>query len=293
MWFLYSISSAFAETVKDILSKKYLKNIDEYSLAAAFHVWTLLFSIPLLVRFGIPVLKTEFWIGSFLFLFITPTWTILYAKAIKGAELSKVLPIMALNPVMTALLTFVVGGDQLTFYDWAGILFICFGMYSMYIKVKDKNSLSLKSFFQPIQSIWESNGSKAMFGVALLWSIGAHVSKLRVDGSSPVFSTFTGGLIGVSTTWIIALYMRKKGLFQSFRTHYIGLFGVGLFYYLATLLSSIALSVGNAAFVFSVKRSSILFGSLYGFLRLKESFSLAKLIGLVFLTLGIVMLAML
>jgi uncharacterized membrane protein len=283
MWIIYSLLSAFSETAKDAFGKVSVVKTDEYTSALSLHITSLLISSALVIFYGIPKLDLQFWYGSAAFLFITPAWTLLYMKALKLSPLSVTLPMMAFNPIFTALLAFVFRGAPPDASGWIGILLISIGIYLVHAK-----SLKLKDIGITITVILNDKGAMAMLMVAFLWSLGAHFSKMRVDGSNPIFSTFTGGLIGVATTYILALLRKNRISVKNVFRFYKQLLPMSFFYYLATILSSIALASGSAAYVFSIKRGSIVFSSLSGKLFFGEEFTKWKYIGLAIIGIGII-----
>lgn len=194
-------------------------------------------------------------------------------KALKESPLSISLPMMAFNPIFTGLLAYVFGGKPLSVLGWIGALCISIGIYL-------NNFKRHQSIFQPFQSILKEPGARHMLLVALLWSIGAYASKLRVDGSNALFSTFSGSIIGVVTIFIAAVLSKKTIAFSVIKKHNLLLLPVGICYFLATYFSNVALSVGSAATVFTLKRSSIVLSSLSGKFLFKEQFSGWKYIAL-------------
>ncbi len=283
MWLVFSLIAALSETAKDTFAKLSVIETDEYTSAMCLHVTTLLISLILLFVYGIPQIGKNFWLGTIAFLFITPTWTLLYMKALKLSPLSITLPMMAFNPIFTALLAFVFQGSIPDASGWLGVILISLGIYFV-----NSKSMHLNAAIGNLQAIFNDKGAMAMLGVAFLWSLGAHFSKMRVDGSSALFSTFTGGLIGVMTTYVLAFINRKRISIRVVVENYKNLLPMSGFYYIATITSSIALVNGSAAYVFSVKRSSIVFSSLVGKFFFGEHFTRWKYIGLFLIGMGIV-----
>ena len=283
MWIIFSLVAALSETAKDTFGKTSVIKTDEYTSAMCLHITTLFISTILVIFTGIPKIISIFWVGSLAFLFITPLWTLLYMRALKISPLSITLPMMAFNPIFTALLAFVFKGEIPDLSGWIGILSISIGIYFV-----NANNTKMLDFSTNIKNIFQDKGAMAMLGVAFLWSLGAHFSKMRVDGSSALFSTFTGGLIGVLTTFIIAIFRKQKISLSNTKSSYKHLLPMSVFYYIATISSSIALSTGSAAYVFSIKRGSILFSAFTGKLIFNEVFSLWKYIGLFMIGVGII-----
>ena len=110
MWFLFSVLTAFFESVKDVYSKKSLKKIDEYVVAWSIRVFALPFLfIPLLFT-GIPALKDNFWMALLVGGILNVVATVLYMKALKYSDLSICVPMVTFTPVFL-LLTSPVGGE--------------------------------------------------------------------------------------------------------------------------------------------------------------------------------------
>lgn len=285
-WILFSLAAAFSESLKDTFGKLSSIKTNEFAAGIVLHAVSFFLVLPLLLFAGIPELKASFWYGSAAFLFITPAWTILYMKALRLSELSKVIPLMAFNPIFTAVLSFVFEKNPISLAGWTGIGLISIGIYIANANVK----MVKKDLLFPLKNLLRDPGALAMLGVALLWSFGAHFSKMRVDGSSPLFSTMTGGLIGIVTTALIAQYSNKKLKFSEFLSHKWALLPVGLFYFLATILSSFALQTGSATYVFAVKRGSIVASLFTGKFFFGEQITINKVSGVFCIAVGICLL---
>jgi uncharacterized membrane protein len=281
MWIIFSLLSATSESLKDTFSKIGSTKSDEYTAATALHVFTVFITLPLVLWHGIPDLKASFWWGTLGFLPITPLWSVAYMKAVKLSPLTEVLPMMAFNPIFTALLAFVFTGRGLSLLGWFGIFLISLGIYAVNLKPE----IVRMGVLSPLQAAFTSKGSRYMLLVAFLWSIGAYLSQWRVAGSDPLFSTLTSGLVGITMTPLLALALRKPIRLTSYLKSGWSLLPIGIFYYLANLLSSYALLTGPVAYVFAIKRGSIVASAITGKYIFKEKLFTAKVIGL-FLIIG-------
>lgn len=286
-WLLFSLLAAFSESLKDTFGKLSSVKTDEYTSAFSLHFFSLIFVLPFIIYTGIPVLTNEFWLGSSAFLIITPIWSLLYMKALKISEVSKVIPLMAFNPLFTGLLAYWFTEQTPSMIGWMGIGLITFGIYIANI---DRATFN-KDLLSPIKNIFADPGALAMLAVAVLWSFGAHFGKMRVNGSSALFSTFTGGLIGMVTTYLLAIIRGKSIKIDVLYNNKWNLMPVGVFYFLANILSSFALVTGSAAYVFATKRASIA-GSLFsGKFVFNEVLSLTKVVGTILICAGVLFLA--
>lgn len=283
MWILLSLLSALSETFRDVTSKLGSTKTDEYTSAFSLHLVSLILSLPLLFLEPFPGLKPGFWYGTLAFLFITPAWTILYMKALKISHLSLTLPMMAFNPVFTAVLNTVFNGSTPAAHIWLGVLIIAVGIYFLNLK-----SLRGRDYLSPFRSLLTDRGPLYMLGVAFLWSLGAHFSKMRVDGSSVNFTAVSGSLVGVLTAVMIARLMRKRIGYSQLIPHGKSLGQIGFWYFLATYLSGAALAYGTTVGVFALKRASMVFSVLAGIFIFREKLTRPQLFGLTAVLAGMI-----
>ncbi|MCK5347207.1 MAG: EamA family transporter, partial [Candidatus Heimdallarchaeota archaeon] len=95
VWFIFAFSAAFFKSLKDVFSKKSLKDIDEYIASWSLRFFTLPFLVPLLFFIEIPSLGDQFWTALFVSGSLNIVTTIFYMKAIKYSDLSLTVPIVA------------------------------------------------------------------------------------------------------------------------------------------------------------------------------------------------------
>jgi uncharacterized membrane protein len=175
MWIILSLFSAIFESAKDTFGKKAVFKTDEYTSALSLHLFTLIVSVPVIIYTGIPKLTASFWWGSLLFLPITPLWSVSYMKALRISPLSVVLPMMAFNPIMTALLAFIFEGKGISMLGWLGVALISFGIYAIHLNLE----IVKHDILAPLKQAFSNRGSQYMLFVAFLWSVGAYLSEWR------------------------------------------------------------------------------------------------------------------
>lgn len=285
MWPLYALLSAFFETAKDVVGKSASNKTNEYVTAFSLQFFGAIILIPVLFWYGIPSINPRFWFVLFGFCFTIPLAAILYMRAVKLSPLSVSVPILAVNPIFTALNAVLFDNKFPTFQGWSGIILICIGLYLFRLE----KSLLHKGILYPFVRLRTEPGAVAMLGVAFIWSIGAHLSKASVAYSSPLFAGWAGMAVG---SVVLFMIFHKKIIeqYSSIRTHFLALAALGIIDVLSILSMYTALSSGLTAYVIALKRTNILWSSVYGMLVLKEHFEIAKLFGLVSLLSGIVLL---
>lgn len=275
MWIIYSFISALAETTKDIIGKKGSQQTNIFITAFSLNFFALLVLTPILIYSGIPTLKPAFWYGVLAAAFTIPAWSILYMKAIKLSPLSLSVPMLAFNPAFTAILGIFFDKKMPSIQGWIGIILLGVGLYLLRLT---KETIK-KGIFHPILMIKNEPGSIAMLGVALIWSIGAHVSKVIVTNSSPPMGAFIGTLNAAIILFIIGV-VKKQINISTLKNGFKYLIPLGLFDGVSSFAMYLGLSIGITPYVISIKRTNMLWSSLMGKLIFKEQFDKTKLIGI-------------
>jgi|SRR3989338_4896615 len=285
MWVFLSFLSAFSSSGKFIIGKISSVKTDEYTSAFALQFFALILLLPFVVFSGIPKLQNSYWLSLFGLAITVPSWSILYIKAVKLSPLSVCVPMLAFNPIFTALLSIFFDKRLPDALGWFSIFLITIGIYLSRI---DNNVLK-KGLAYPILSIKQEPGTLAMFLVALIWSIGAHFSKMSAAGSSPLFFAFSSAFIGSSVLYFI--FNKKINIsVNNFTKNFTHLTSLGISNGLGELTFGAALSLGYTPYVVAIVRSSILWSSLAGILFFKETFTQIKILGLLLMFAGVILL---
>lgn len=285
MWILYSFISAFSETSKDVIGKKSSEKTNEYITSFSLHFFAAIIFIPLIMWFGIPELSASYWIATLGILITIPTWSILYMRAIKLSPLSISVPMLAFNPVLTALISIALNKDLPSTLGWCGIVLVTIGLYLLRFDVKKLS----EGIFYPFKSIRNEPGTLAMLGVALIWSIGAHLTKFGVTSSSALFFAFTQAATAAIILYIIARIKSTSNITSTVKAHFKNLFSLGALNAIGDLAMTTALATGITPYVISLKRTNILWSSLMGKLLFKDELNIIKASGLIIMLGGVIM----
>lgn len=282
MWLLYSVITAILESFKDIQSKQSTKQLDEKSAALNFQLYSLIILVPAVMLTGIPTIKPLFYPMVLIGSVISAVWMVLYMKALKTEDVSNVIPLLAFNPVFTALLAIFFDGSFPEPKGWLGILLVSGGLY-----LQNMTKERLKhDFFAPIKNAFANPASKAMLGVALIWSIGAHITKLSATTSSAYFSSLVGTLLSIVIIWLTLSKEQKNALLTTSKfTHQQVLLGIANG--LSKMTLGLALTSGYTSYVMPIKRTNIIMSSLYAKCILKEPFTITKTLSLLVMFTGI------
>jgi uncharacterized membrane protein len=285
VWFICSILTAFFESIKDIFSKRNLKDIDEYIVSWSLTLFALPFLVPFLFFIRLPHLGNQFWTALFFGGSLNVIATILYMKAIKYSDLSLTVPMIAFTPLFLLTTSPLIVGEFPKFFGLIGIVLIVAGSYILNIKEKHKGYLA------PFRALLKERGAKLMLVVAFIWSITSNFDKVGVENSSPVF-----WIIAIDT--FIALVMAPIVFYKSQRNlnqisvSLITLIPIGLFGALTSIFQMKALTLTYVAYVISIKRTSAIMSVFFGHLIFNEKGIEERLIGALTMILGVLFIAL-
>ena len=280
LWFIFAFLTALFEATKDVLSKKSLKDIDEYVVAWSLPFFALPFLLPILLFTELPPLGERFWLalvtGGTLYAFTL----VLYMKAIKTSDLSITVPMLTFTPLFLLITSPLMVGEFPGIFGLIGIFLIVTGSYLLNINKRSHG------YFAPFKALLKEKGPRLMLVVAFIWSITANIDKIGLQNSSPLF-----WVIAVDT--YVALLMLPLCTFRGnrktdqIRANWRALLTLGLFGGLTAVCQMTAISLTLVAYVISIKRTSAIGGVLFGYLIFKEKGIRARLVGAIVMVFGV------
>lgn len=279
LWVLYSLLSAFSWATTDVFTKKISSNVDEYIILLSRFLYSSPFVLLLLFFIKIPSLDYSFWLIIFLAILIDVVAWILYIKAVRNSQLSLVMPFLSLTPVFLILTSFIILGEFPTYIGLIGIFLIVVGAYLLNIK-ENKNG-----FLGPIKFIFKEKGIIFMIIVAFLFSINANIGKILVLKSSPLFFTAVFIPLTAIPIFIVAYFKSRKQLVQ-LKTNFKNFFFIGFFFALMDIFNFLAIQLVIVPYMISIKRTSSIFGVLYGKFVFKEKNIKERLSGALIMLVG-------
>lgn len=280
-WWGYALLCAFCLATADALCKKALEDTDELLVAWVRVGLCVPFLIGAAAPIEIPSLDATFWRALACALPIEIAAFLLYIRALKVSPLSLTVPYLSLTPVFLIGTSYVLLGECPDKSGVAGIMLISVGAYVLNIQEG-------KGWFwwAPLRSIFEERGSILMIIVAFLYSITSSLGKTMVLHSSPMFAGvfYTTVLAVVITPWAAPRIGRVQAWSAGKTTT---LLLMGLFYALMIVFHYQALARVEVALMIAVKRTSLIFGVLYGTVVFKERSCWTRLAGSVIMVCGV------
>lgn len=283
-WYLLALLSAFSLATADALTKRYFSRLSPYEMGLS----RLVFVIPWLLA-AIPFVP---WVKpDRVFLLCLAAGLPLeilaflsYMRAIKLAPLSLCLPLLAFTPAFMILSGRLILGEALTPGGMAGIGLIVLGSYVLNV------SRVSQGILVPLAALTRDPGARSMLLTAVLYSVTATLGKLAILHSNP----YTFGI-----TYYLC-FILLMGAFLPFRADVhmrtlrdMPLTGLILGAVVAVSIFShwIAIARIPAAYMIALKRTSILFGVLYGALLFHEERITERLTGTAIMLSGVACIA--
>ncbi|MGD8311236.1 MAG: DMT family transporter [Gammaproteobacteria bacterium] len=260
-WFGLTLLSALFLATGDTLTKRYFNQYRPGELVLVrFGVpGILLLPLVLLQPWPDPAPAFWGWMGAVLPLELLAMW--LYVKAIQEAPLSLTLPYLAFTPALNTLTAYVLLDETVSLQGFAGILLVVFGAWLLNLKaargVRGLNVLA------PFRAITREPGSRRMLLVAAIYSLTSVMGKGALQYVDP---GFLGPFYYVATGLAAALVFtsRDVGSWRALGRHPWAYLGVGICMAGMVILHFHAIASIEVAYMVAVKRTSLLFGIVYG-----------------------------
>ncbi len=258
-WFLLSLLCAFSLASADAFTKWRLEGIPrEGMLLVRFSIPGLLLS-PVLFFHPLPAVPLAFWEWVLPAIPLELAAMMFYMKAIRLAPLYLTLPYLAFTPIFTAMLAYLLLHERISAGGLSGILMIAAGAFMLNLRHLGKGLL------EPFMAIFREKGSRLMLLVALLYGITSVLGKGALEYCPPLtFGAFYFGLVG-----LISLPLAGRA-YGSILARPFWPLVIGLMVSVMAASHFLALGKTDVAYMIAVKRTSLLFGILYGAILFRE-----------------------
>jgi drug/metabolite transporter (DMT)-like permease len=272
IWLILSLLTALAVSTQEAFTKKFFSHMSPYEMSS----YQLIYSLPLfwivLPWISVPPLDMTFFWAFLISIPLNGIAFLLHMLAIKLSPLSLSLPYLAFTPAFMIVTGFMLLNETPNIYGIGGIFCICIGSYILNLRPGNWTLLG------PFEVFFKETGSWVMLIVAFLYSFAAVIGKVGILHSSPIF--FSVSFFSVFNLFMVLflLSIRKIRLRNFSNEPLKGAF-VGCFLFIHIILHGFAVSMVTAAYMISVKRMSILFGVLYGWILFKEKNIMVRLSG--------------
>jgi uncharacterized membrane protein len=258
-WFVFAGLTTLFESLKDVASKQSLSYFSPYWVAWVTQVFTVLFSLPVVMAVGWPALGPSFWLAMVAGGSLNVVAFLLYVQALREADLSLTVPLVALTPVFMLVTSPLIVGEYPGWADGLGVLLIVLGSYVLNL------GSGASGWLGPLRSMLTNKGCRKMLLVAFLWSFTSNFDKMGVVNSSPQFWSMALAAFLVVGMMPLVWWQGRMGEFlQRGKKAWGFLVLSGLFSALAIGFQMVAVGMTAVAQVIAVKRMSALLSVGFG-----------------------------
>jgi len=281
-WLLLSLASGFSVAVKNVITRKLVFLTDRQVIIYSKYLFVSLFALLLIFFTGVPEIRPAFYYSIIIASVIDVIAAWCFLNAIASTQLAKTFPLVAFTPIFLLGTSFFILGELPSILGLAGILLIVCGAYLL-------RAESIKvGFLEPIKLLLKEKGQRYMLVAAFLFSFLAVFFKKAILNSSAFFAFGITQLL--STLFLTLFFLKKKTLgilFKRTAVNFKLLFAASIVGFLTGLTLFAAFKLGLAAYVVSVKRTSILFTIILGYIFFREDHIIRSLLIGIIMVLGI------
>jgi len=260
-WLALSLICAFTLATSDAAAKHWLRSAGAREMVVIRLGLSGLVLTPWVLTFDLPALPPAFWGWMALLMPLEIAAMLMYMRAIRDYPLALTVPYLAFTPVLVVVTGWVVLGERVDGQGLLGILLVVCG--SWLLNFEQADHLTLRRMAAPIKAIVVNPGSRLMLATAAIYAVTSVGGKAAMQWMPPEqFGAFYFSLVGAVTLLLVALTHPKS--LRVYR-HGLGpLLVVAGFMAIMVVTHFLALAQVEAAYMIAVKRSSLLFGMLYG-----------------------------
>jgi len=284
--YIFALFSAIFRALEFVFIKKLTKDIHPYLLAFLVIIVERAISLPFALFQWIPTLDPNFRRAATITSICGVTGTVIMAKALKGADVSLVMPLMSFVPVFSYILgVFILGeSGNIRWVSW--IIIILLGNYQLYAQ-KDRHR------YDSLKALVYDKHAQLVFLCCILRSIANPFGKLAIQASEPFFYASTSYFMMIL---LLIPFIRKqqkeqstasiKSIIKTKRKNILLWWAVRAWARLTMIISFVSIF---AAYTIAIKRFGILIGVFISRFFLKEKNIRQKTIASCIIMIGVFM----
>jgi drug/metabolite transporter (DMT)-like permease len=288
-WFAITLLCAFSLAASDAASKAWLGEYSTWELALVRFSLAGLLLAPGLWWFPFAWPEPVFWLWMAALAPLEILAMLLYMRAIRDHPLSLTLPYLAFTPVFVLFTGWLLLGEIPDGGGFIGVLLVVAGGYLL--NARHARGADWRTWLAPLRAIGYAAGSRLMLAAAAIYSLTSVMGKAAMQyvpaaSFGPLYFTVLGVLCA------LLFSLRDPGIFKRVLRRPKAAFAVAALTAVMIVSHFVALSRVEVAYMISVKRSSLLFGILFGAILFQERHVAGNLLagGIMLVGVGLILL---
>lgn len=261
-WFYIALGCAVLTACSDAVSKRILRENDEWMTGAVVLGLSGLVLAPIVFTLGLKPVSTDLALLLAVALPLEILGYYLFLSAIRMGQLSLTLPLLAFTPVLTIGTSAVLLGERISLPGGCGIALVAVGAYVL------NGDLMKNEPTAPIKALLSNAGSRRMLAVACIWGLTSALGKkgILIYGALPFgFVLLCGDVVAFALIVLIRVRAGRTGISLKNGMPALFLLG-GLLMAGAEITHFVSMSMAPVAYMISVKRLSLVVGVALGWL---------------------------
>jgi drug/metabolite transporter (DMT)-like permease len=279
MWLILGLASGFFQALGSAVSKRALKDINHYLVAFAYVALSLPFLLLALWKLDLTTTNFTFWWATIASAVFSVGALVIFMKALSIGELSRAVSFLSFTPVFLILTSKIMLGEFPDSLGILGIFLIVTGAY--FLERRDKGEI-----LAPFKNLAKDKVALLVLLVAFIYAISSNINKIAVQSANPITYLIWVQLISV-LLFIPLIYFRSNQKFGQIKNKLNYLLPIGLLTALTLLCQMTALTLTIVPYVISLKRTSVLFSVILGWIAFKERGIKPKLFGAILMVVGV------
>ena len=287
-WVFFSIATAFFWATADLISKIAMnrRGYSEYlTLYARF-----VHSLPVLLLFLLATwphrVDPLFWLMCLLVIPGDIVASTFYIKALKISPISVVIPLMSFAPVFMLVTSTLMLKEPPSPTGLMGVILVTIGAYLLHLDKAASGPL------EPLKALVKERGPRMVLAAAFIFSIDTALGKRATQLSTPIFFSFAYCLfmaIGY-IPFVKAQLNSREGVIRFSKDPFY--WCIGLCFAGGVICFLYAIKLSNIAYVSALGKVSMIIAVIYGKLFFHEEKLRQKLVGVLFMLVGIFLLTL-
>ncbi|HHB12883.1 MAG TPA: EamA family transporter [Chromatiales bacterium] len=259
-WLPLTLLCAFSLATADALTKRHFEGLSGRDMTLLRFGWAAVWLAPVLAVQPWPQPPAAFWGWVAALVPLEILAMALYMRAILVAPLAHTLPYLAFTPVFVTLVGDWLLGERIPPLGLLGVSLVTLGAYLL--NLEHLRATNGWAPLGPLRAILRERGPRLMLAVAALYGVTSVLGKGAVRLVPPLwFGAFYFVLLGV----VVLVTLRpREGLHRLASCKPRAAAAVGLATAVMVLTHFLAVERVEVAYMIAVKRTSLLFGILYG-----------------------------